>query len=228
MDSGGQMVQFLHRRRTLTVGILEDNQDYSTYLEQVLAGEPGVELLFNVALVAEAQRRLQQGPAPDLMLVDMQLPDGSGLDIVKTARSLPDTRILVLTVLADTTSVVGALQHGAHGYLLKDAPAGQIRSAIGSVMDGGSPISSEAAARLVEAIRRPGAGEGAAAPTPREAEIARLMAKGLSYAEMAAVTGLSIHTVGDHVKAIYRKLSVNSRAEAIYEARTNGWISLIE
>lgn len=228
MDGGGHRVQSLHKQRTITVGILEDNQDYSAYLEQVLAGEAGVELLFNVALIAEARRRLQQGPAPDLMLVDMQLPDGSGLDIVKAARTLPNTRILVLTVLADTTSVVGALQQGAHGYLLKDAPAGQIRTAIGSVMDGGSPISSEAAARLVEVIRRPDAGEGATPPTPREAEIARLMAKGLSYAEIADVTGLSIHTVGDHIKAIYRKLSVNSRSEAIYEARSNGWISIID
>lgn len=214
--------------KAITIGILEDNQDYSAYLEQVLADEPGVDLLFNVALVAEARRRLQQGPAPDVMLIDMQLPDGSGIEIVKAARTLPGTRILVLTVLADTASVVGALQQGAHGYLLKDAPASQIRTAMANVIEGGSPISSLAAARLVEAIRVPGGGDAVPAPTPREAEIARLLAKGLSYAEIAEVTGLSVHTVGDHIKAIYRKLSVKSRSEAIYEARSNGWIGIID
>lgn len=218
----------MHGEQMITVGILEDNRDFAAYLEQVLGDAPGVSVMFNVALVAEARRRLEQGPKPDLLLVDMQLPDGSGLEIVDAARALPGTRILVLTVLADKASVIGAIERGAHGYLLKDAPARQIRSAINTIMDGGSPISALAAARIVEAIRRPDSAQGAARPTPREVEIVQLMAKGLSSAEIADVATLSVHTVGDHIKSIYRKLGVKSRSEAIYEARSNGWLSLIE
>lgn len=211
-----------------SVGILEDNRDFSAWLERMLGADPAYNILFNVALVAEARRRLEQGPVPALMLVDMQLPDGSGLEIVAAARAAPDTRVLVLTVLADRSSVIGALELGAHGYLLKDSPADQIKTAIRAVLDGGSPISSQAASHLVAAIRRPDASQCSARPTARESEIVQLIAKGLTSAEIAAVIGISVHTVGDHIKAIYRKLAVGSRSEAVFEARAQGWLSMIE
>ncbi len=211
-----------------SVGILEDNRDFAAYLETILGADPGFDILFNVALVAEARRRLEQGPVPALLLVDMQLPDGSGMEIVSAARAMPDTRVLVLTVLADRSSVIGALEQGAHGYLLKDSPASQIVAAIRAVLDGGSPISSRAASHVVAAIRRPDAADSATRPTPRETEIVQLIAKGLTSAQIAAVTGISVHTVGDHIKAIYRKLDARSRSEAVFEARAQGWLSMID
>ncbi len=218
----------MHGGQASGVGILEDNRDFSAWLERILGTDPDYGIVFNVALVAEARRRLQQGPVPALLLVDMQLPDGSGMEIVAAARDMPDTRVLVLTVLADRSSVIGALEQGAHGYLLKDSPAKQIKAAIKAVLSGGSPLSSQAATHLVAAIRRPNAADGTITPTARETEIVRLIAKGLASAEIASVTGISVHTVGDHIKAIYRKLAVRSRSEAVFEARAQGWLSMIE
>jgi DNA-binding NarL/FixJ family response regulator len=208
------------------IGILEDNVQYSAYLCEIVDDEPGFRLSFCAATVADAFVALGDD-TPDMLLVDMQLPDGSGLDLVRHAVATTKCRIMMLTVLADRQSVLGAFECGAHGYLLKDTPPEQIVRDINAVMSGAAPISAGAATHILTLFQRAPA-DSASAPTPRERELIQMIARGLTYAEAAQAMGLSVHTVADYIKAIYRKLDVNSKNEAVFEARNQGWITRMD
>jgi len=175
---------------------------------------------------------------PDLIVLDLGLSDGSGLEIIEAARAAKlTTRILILTVFGDETSVISSLTAGADGYVLKDSAETELIGSIRHTLSGGSPISAPVAAYLLRHIRKDSALSAtsetpqddpleATGITPREIELLSLLAKGLSYKEAASVLDISHHTVGTHVKAIYRKLAVNSRSEAVFEAVRSGLIRL--
>jgi DNA-binding NarL/FixJ family response regulator len=185
--------------------------------------------------LAAARLAIREAP-PDAVFLDLGLPDGDGLRLVSELRALhPGCAILVITVFADEQRVLRSLEAGASGYLLKSDLPDQIGRLIATLESGGSPLSPAIARRLIErlqpgprtAVRR---GTRVARPpddsierlSTRENEILLLCAKGLRYAEIATTLGLSIHTVNAHLRNVYRKLMVNSRTEAIYEARRNG------
>ncbi len=213
--------------KTIRIGVLEDDFAFRDYLCATLTADPELKLAFVEGHVAAAiaQVRLEK---PDVLLVDMQLPDGSGLELVRIAASeLPDVRIIMLTILFDRSHVVGAIESGAHGYLLKDTPPEQIRAGIRDVLADNAPISPAAATHLLADFRRVSP-DPVTSPTGRERELLELIAKGLTYVEVASAMGISPHTVGDHIKAVYRKLSVNSKSEAVYEGRQKGWLSLLD
>ncbi len=210
------------------IGILEDSRLFSAHLEAIIADDPALSVLFRVETVAAAFAALRLD-LPDVLLVDMQLPDGSGLDVVSAASRHPAIRIMMMTVLADRESVLAAFERGAHGYLLKDTPADQIKRNIHALRLGESPVSSAAATHILSLFRKlPVQGDAIAQPTPRERDILGMVAKGLSYTETAQALGISVHTVGDHLKSIYRKLAVSSKNEAVFEARQQGWINLFD
>ncbi|XBQ16951.1 MAG: response regulator transcription factor [Oceanicaulis sp.] len=208
-----------------TIGVVEDDPALAARLAQVIEAADGLALAFAAGTLADALAALDAGP-PDLCLVDIDLPDGKGLDVVATLhRTRPDAKALILTVLGDRESVITAMQIGADGYLLKDTEPAQLVRHIELTLAGEAPMSPRAAAHLLTLVRRP---VPAAASTPmlteREVEVLNLFARGLKYREVADALSISAHTVGDHVKAIYRKLSVQSRSEAVYEARQLGLI----
>ncbi|MBS0389449.1 MAG: response regulator transcription factor [Proteobacteria bacterium] len=207
------------------VGILEDDPDLRLYLEQIVGESAELALAFSAGSVAEAVAR-SAAARPDLCLVDLQLPDGSGLDFIAALKATASpARCLILTVLGDRESVLAALRSGADGYLLKDTPPEPLRRAMLATLVGETPLSPRAAAYLLEIWRStPAAAKlpSDAALTAREIEVLGLFSRGLSYREAAASLGISAHTVGDHVKAIYRKLDVHSCTEAIFEARQLG------
>lgn len=209
----------------LPVGILEDDPEYAAYLAGIVADAAEYRLAFCADRVGNALAALAHDP-PAIMLIDMQLPDGSGLDLVRAGARLP-CRMLMLTVLADRTSVLSALEAGAHGYLLKDTPPAQILTALAQTLRGDAPISPAAASHVLRLLQRTPA-QGSPAPTAREIDILQMFSRGLTYAETATALGISKHTVADHIKAIYQKLQVNSKSEALYEARHQGWISLTD
>jgi DNA-binding NarL/FixJ family response regulator len=209
----------------ISIGVLEDDVAFRDYLCALLQDDPRLNLIFAESHVGVATARLHTC-TPNVLLVDMQLPDGSGLELVKAAAKLhPSCKVIMLTVLFDRRNVVDAIEQGAHGYLLKDTKTDLILSAIQDVLANHAPISAAAAVHLLASLQRVSPNP-AMAPTKREQEILECIAKGLSYAEVATALGISSHTVGDHIKAIYRKLSVNSKTEAIFEGRQNGWLSL--
>jgi len=214
----------------IRVGILEDNFIMRQHFSNIVERSDTLTLAFTAETLAEAREMHSASPV-DICLVDLQLPDGSGLDFVEDLQGCENTKALILTVLGDKVSVLAALQSGAQGYLLKDTPSAQIEQAIASVMNGANPISPQAATHLLTILNKPEPikaknTETASLITNREKDVLTMFSKGLSYQETADVLGISLNTVREYTKAIYRKLSVHSRNEAIFEALQNGWIEM--
>ncbi len=179
--------------------------------------------------IAEAQAMLAAlAQPPDLALIDLGLPDGSGLRIIEALqRASPGTLCVVSTVFDDDAHVFPALRAGAQGYVLKDLPTAALTRMLRGILDGQPPLSPSIARRLLRQFQAP-APAAVALPseslTARETEVLQLIAKGYSVPQTAAALGLSPHTASGYVKDIYRKLSVNSRAEATLEATRRGLV----
>lgn len=219
------------------VGICEDDESFVQAVAQALACTD------DLALTAVAHTRaeglaLLRGPRVDVLLVDLGLPDGSGIDIIREAQlRWPGCLTLVSTVFGDEAHVIRSLEAGASGYLLKDNPSERIAEEIRTVLAGGSPISPLIARRLLNrfGLGRPaGAAAGGATPvaapaddrrphlSPREQQVLELITKGFSYEEIAQLLQVSRNTVLSFVRRIYAKLDVNSQVQAIHEARIHG------
>jgi DNA-binding NarL/FixJ family response regulator len=196
----------------------------------------------SAATLAEARAALTtvDRPAPKVLLTDLQLPDGHGTELIREVRHrFPETEIMVVSILGDEESVISAITAGATGYLLKDAVPTDIAATVRELCAGHSPISASIARFIVR--RTQGQAQGTAQAqtkasplpalntaklTPREIDILWGIAKGFSYADIADHLGLSRQTVPGHIKSIYRKLEVNTRGEAVFEALQQGLIRL--
>jgi len=214
------------------IGIVEDDDHLRDYLCDIVDASPGLKVAFAVGTIGAAMRQSETCPI-DLCLVDLQLPDGNGADLVRHLKGKGDAKCLILTVLGDRTSVMAALDSGADGYLLKDTPPATLAGNIISTLEGYAPISPRAAHFLLDLYQRDAAkkislGGGQDLLSSREQEVLKLFSRGLSYREAAEVMRISEHTIRDHVKSTYRKLSVHSRSEAVFEARQLGIISSLD
>lgn len=162
----------------------------------------------------------------DLALVDLALGDGHGRDVIaRLAQRQPGCAIVVSTIHDDDENLFQALQAGAQGYLLKDHPIPWLASQLQGIAQGQPPLSPAIARRLLlhfqAAPRPPAEREELSA---REREVLGLLAQGMRIADIGQTLGISRHTVGDHVKNIYRKLNISSRAEAALQARGMGLV----
>lgn len=210
------------------VAIVEDDAILREELARVVSDADGMDVA-GLAETLSAGRALLASN-PDVLLIDLALPDGNGVDLIRQARAEhPEIKIIVVSIFGDARSVVRAIEAGADGYLLKGADPREAEAAIRSVLDGGAPISPTVASHILARMRERGAGARTELDAPlTEKEIAILsdLAKGFRYKEVARLHGISPHTVADHVKSIYRKLAVNSRSEAVFEAVQAGLIRL--
>jgi DNA-binding NarL/FixJ family response regulator len=214
-----------------TVLIVEDEPEFLQRFSEAVLGDAGLALIGGVS-TGRAGLALLDAQPPDVMLVDLGLPDIGGIELIRhAARKHPSCDVLVVTMFADDEHVIGSIEAGATGYLLKDAKVPRIAQAIHEVRAGGSPISPSIARRVLSRFRAepevapsaPAASSAAPSPlTERETEILKLVAKGLHFDTVGEVLEISPHTVVTHVKKIYRKLAVNSRGEAVYEASQLG------
>lgn len=222
-------------REPAAVLLVEDVLETRQALADAIVGDDRLELLAAVGTVAEARAELKRGPR--VVLVDLGLPDGSGTEIIAEAATLdPAPEIMVITVFADDRYVLRAIEAGAAGYLLKDAAPEAVADAIHQLLDGGSPITPAIARQLLKRFSAgaPSADALRASPRPsdeacglltaREQEVLALVARGYSNNEIAGLLEVSFHTITSHVKHIYRKLSVRSRSEAVFEATRIGII----
>ncbi|MCA0922059.1 LuxR C-terminal-related transcriptional regulator [Pseudooceanicola nanhaiensis] len=190
-----------------------------------------------VALVAEAfegaqidtaallgQARGMMGRGYDLALIDLGLPDGSGLDFLRQMRAAsPATICVVTTVIGDDAIVVSALSAGAEGYLLKENPAGVLTRQLMQIGDGVPALSPSIARRIMQHFRYTGPSAGEEQQmTEREREVLSLIGRGLRNAEVARELGIAESTVAGYIKAVYRKLGISSRAEAAWHAARLG------
>jgi DNA-binding NarL/FixJ family response regulator len=210
--------------------IVEDEPEFQRRFVEAVVADPKLQLAGAVASGAEAKALLDQS-GPDVMLIDLGLPDINGVEVIRyAALQRPATDILVVTMFGDDDHVMDSINAGATGYLLKDAMPERISASIQELHAGGAPISPSIARRVLARFRdasSAGASGSTQAPAPaagasplsaREADILRLVAKGMSFSEVGGALSISPHTVVTHVKKIYRKLAVHSRGEAVFEA----------
>jgi DNA-binding NarL/FixJ family response regulator len=209
------------RRNTARIAIVEDDRAMREQLIELISASPELDLA-GIATTLQAGRRLIE-LKPDLFLVDLGLPDGSGLDLISEVKTGSSAKVLVLTLFGDRDTVVAAVRGGADGYLLKDSVPATILEGIAVTLQGGAPLSAAAAVFLLERLREEPAAKSTVVGraddlTEREIALLKLFARGLSYKETARELDISPLTVGNYVKSIYRKLAVNSRGEAVYVA----------
>ncbi len=201
----------------IAVSLVEDNAEIRQHLAFLLPKAEGIRLLSQHGSAEDALSRL---PAlrPAVVLMDINLPKLSGIECVRQLKALlPQTQVIMLTVHEDTESIFESLLAGATGYLLKRAPSAELIEAIRDVVRGGSPMTSSIARKVVQFIASDKTAKSSelAALTDRENDVLMLLAKGYMYKEIADQLAIHLDTVRNHIRAIYDKLHVHSRTEAV-------------
>jgi DNA-binding NarL/FixJ family response regulator len=225
-----------------TVLLVEDNDELRESFSHALTCSGDFDLIAAVPTVREARAAIDAG-APELALVDLGLPDGSGIEVIRHAvAKRPDCLVMVVTVFGDERNVISSIEAGAVGYVLKDTGAENFITSIRDMAAGGAPISPAIARHLLSRVRAPGASgtsgttpaPAAAAPraataegvaiglTDREREVLQLMAKGYNFPEVGKLLGVGTETVKTHIKRVYQKLAVHNKNEAVFEAQRLG------
>lgn len=210
--------------------ILEDMPESQEMLREVAqTAYPGVRVRCESS-VAGALSILNQFQF-DLALIDLSLPDGDGTSVVEAMASrFPNSMIVVATIFDDDAHIFPALRAGAQGYLLKDQAPEELVKQLRGISEGHPPLSPAIARRLLDHfhVAQPPTksefGAECVQLSPREREVLVHLARGISIADIGVEMGISRHTVSDHVKNIYRKLNITSRAEAALQAKKMGLV----
>ena len=204
---------------SIRVAVVEDKAPFRRGLGAIFELTPGIEC---VGMYATGEEALRQIPlaAPEVVLMDLNLPGMSGIDCTRELKRLrPQTQVVMLTIEENSDRVFAALRSGAAGYLLKAAPPQEILEGIQLVAQGGSPMSAVIARRVVESFHGPPPVEGAKESlAPRELEVLERIAQGRRVKEVAAELGVSPTTVQTYLRRIYEKLQVHTQAEAVAKA----------
>ncbi|MDN3922193.1 response regulator [Roseateles violae] len=224
---------------TFSVLIVEDQARFRDAFAHALSSVSDIELL-GIAPDLPQGRRMFDQLQPDVLLVDLDLPGGSGIELIRhAAHTRPQCEVMVISVFGDEQHVLTSIEAGATGYLLKDSLALDLPGQLRSLRAGGSPISPVIARRLLMRLapaanhlnsvppdsgHAPFADEEVVALSEQESRVLHLAAKGFTFDEIANFMQVSPHTVMTYVKRVYRKLHVRSKVEAIYEARRLGWL----
>ena len=234
------------RGETLSVWrvlIVEDDPQMLAFFAASVQRSPELALVGSVGTVAQARAILgDASQVVDVLLTDLGLPDGSGLEVIRYARDChPACEPLVISMFGDEDNVLASIEAGALGYIHKDAAPDDIAKTILEMKTGASPISPMIARRVLSkyrsmqpkslpahvviaqaAIKTEVTGADKSILSPREQEVLELIARGFSYSEIAAQKGLSVHTVQTHIKSLYGKLEVHSKMEAVLEGTRMG------
>lgn len=199
----------------IKVAIVEDDSGLRESLAILVNGSGGFQC---VGTYATAEAALENLPRawPDVVLMDINLPQMSGIECVARLKALkPDLHFIMLTVYVDNEKIFQSLQAGASGYLIKQTAPAELLAAIADVQRGGAPMTNTIARRVVQYFQQRKPINASENLTPREQEILDLVAQGFRDKEIADKLSLSVRTVGTHVRNIYEKLHVHSRTEAV-------------
>jgi DNA-binding NarL/FixJ family response regulator len=198
----------------IKVTIVEDDAEIRQLLSLIIGGSPGFECIHTFSNCEDAVKRFREDPS-DVVLMDIDLPKMSGIEGVQILKEkFPKTDFIMLTIHEDNDSVFNSLCAGATGYLLKDTPPVDLLNSVKEVYNGGSPMSPGIARRIIGSFH-----SNSNSPlSSRETEVLEKLCDGYNYKSIADVLFISGNTVRAHIKNIYKKLQVNSRAEAVKRA----------
>lgn len=216
----------------IRVVLVEDDVNFQQALRETIQNAPDM-LLLSVVSTRASGLQVVELEEMDVLLVDLGLPDGSGIDVIRAAHARwPHCGIMVSTAFGDELHVMQSLEAGAAGYLLKDSTPQSMLNEIRSLHAGGSPISPLIARQILMRFRtqdkpaaprvNAGIDKPRAALSAREQQVLEFITKGFTADEIATLMGVTRHTVQTFVRRIYAKLEVSSKTEAIYEARHQG------
>ncbi len=224
----------------IRIFMVDDDPAVHSRLDKAIEAHPNIALIGRAFGVAEGIQGLAKC-TPDVLLVDLGLPDGSGIELIEYVQKyLPNCESMVLTVLGDDAHILSSIEAGATGYLTKDTSAGEILDMLEQLRAGGSPISPMIARRLLHGFRnkleQPAPrrisqrtaddAKNYPALSEREQQVLEMVAKGFMQAEIAGIMGVSVNTVSTFIKRIYKKLAVTSRTSAVHRANALGLINL--
>ena len=203
------------------ITIIEDNDKIREGFAAVVESSGRYDVVSQYSNCEDAIRHLQED-LPDVVLMDIGLPGMSGVEgTIRIKKRLPGSIILIITVMEDSEKVFQSLCAGAGGYIVKNSDVEDIVRSIDEALAGGAPMSLQIAKMVVQSFNRPGGSPLSA----RETEVLQGIAQGKSYTKIATELFVSKDTVRSHIKNIYRKLAVNSKAEALKIAGNKRWIS---
>lgn len=208
------------------ISLIEDNPVAADLLKEYLSGEE-LKITSHYESAEEALAQIPSLPLPDLVLMDIGLPGISGIEATRQLKQqFPELEVVMLTTFEDSRSVVDAIKAGASGYLLKASSQTQIRDALLEVKRGGSYLSGRIARKVLDEFRAEDSQSderrnhqrdesSVGILTEREREILNKLITGVSYKVIAVDFNISVHTVNNHIRKIYEKMQVGSRAEAV-------------
>lgn len=215
-----------------TLYLIEDDPSIHDFLRRALLERPHWTLVGSSSSFAHGQAHAAAAAA-SVYLVDLGLPDGRGEELLRQlSRSNPGAELLVFTVFGDESRLIGAIEAGATGYVLKGCTTGELIEAIEQIQEGGAPISALLARLLLKRFRgvqdsQPSPLEATAAESvlsERETDVLKLLAQGYVTKEIARKLNISGHTVGSHIKNLYRKLSAHTRVQVVRIAQERGLV----
>ena len=206
--------------KEIRIAIIEDDEEIRNLLEILIDRSPGFSCK-HVFRDCEIAIKPIQKQNPNVVLMDVELPGMDGIEgISQLKENMPDTDFIMLTIRDDNDTIFRSLAAGATGYLLKDTPPAKLLTSIREVYEGGSPMTPDIARRVTQYFQP----KKASPLSDREMEVLEMLCEGHNYATVAEQLFISGHTVRAHIKNIYRKLQVSSRAEAVSKALKNRWI----
>lgn len=201
----------------IKVGIVEDNIKIRDLIQRFLDMQETISCKAAMDSVEDMLEYLEENEVPDIMLMDIQLPGMSGIEGISIIKEkYPDVEIIMLTIYHDSHKIFNSLMAGASGYLLKHTSLPEIKESIETLAQGGAPMSPQIARKVIQHFSEQ---EQKKKPesnlTPREQDVVNGLVDGLSYKLIADRFDISIDTVRAHIRNIYKKLHVNSKAEVI-------------
>lgn len=202
----------------IKIAFIEDNELLlENYIEYFESDEQFVSVFaFGSVMALTEAARTERLPAPDIILVDIQLPQLNGIDAISLLNDLfPSAKVIMMTAFEDPENLMKAFENGAEGFLTKNMSLAAVKDAVLSTFEDGAALSPSAAKTLINGLnlKRKKINAVIGKLTPREKEIAQYIKNGLSYKDIAQVLFISSRTVNQHLKHIYQKIGVNSRSQ---------------
>ncbi len=203
----------------IKIAIVEDKSEIAEEISRIISRAPDMQLMCVCRNYRSALARIPAA-SPDVVIMDINLPDGSGIQATgHLKRLLPRVEVLILTIYEETDEIFKALEAGASGYLLKRSSSDELLSAIRNLLQGEVPMTGEIARKVIQFFQKTKpvrANRSIDEPlTLREIEILQMAARGLSAKEIASACSIGVQTVNSHLRSIYDKLHVHSRIEAV-------------